>query len=109
MCGKEILALFGRALERFEKELEILKRLKHPNIISLLENPTRSPLIVLEYCENGSLRNILKNAGKLYVKLSLEITKPIVDTATYVHKHNVIREALNQKNILFTKLISKQI
>src|SRR5690242_7934387 len=50
--------LVGNDIEQFRNEGRFIARLKHPNIVSLLdfgvENGT--PFLVMEYAPNGSLR-----------------------------------------------------
>ena len=50
-------------------EFQLLQEVNHPNVIRLLGACTRSesPLIIIEYCEYGSLRNYLRLSRKLEV------------------------------------------
>lgn len=49
-------------MECFESEMDILKNIKHPNIIEL-QNIIRTPnflYMIFEYCSNGDLDRFLK-------------------------------------------------
>lgn len=53
--------------ERWCKEVEIMKKLNHGNIVSVLEVPrefrslTKLPLLAMEYCSQGDLRGVSLN------------------------------------------------
>src|ERR1700740_3261641 len=49
-------------LKRFQRESEIMKVLKHPNIVKIKEVRLEAqlPYIVMELIEGGDLRNLLK-------------------------------------------------
>ena len=67
-CVVKIIKVEGTFyLKSAQNELKILKRMKHPRIVALLKSysfdsmiKTEQFNIVLEYMDNGSLRDILK-------------------------------------------------
>jgi serine/threonine protein kinase len=49
--------------EYIKREIELLKSLKHPNIITFVKNFTsqNNVYLVMEYCQHGDLQNYLDN------------------------------------------------
>lgn len=86
-------------------ELQLLKELKHPNIvqyIALIE--TRENInFVLEYIEGGSLEALLKKFGKMPEVLIVRYTQQILAGLEYLHSRNVIHRDIKCGNILITK------
>lgn len=63
-CGADNL-LTSKQKERWRKEVEIMQRLNHPNVvqaISLPEDlaklPSILPILCMEYCSKGDLRQV---------------------------------------------------
>src|SRR5579863_3260634 len=52
--------LEGSDIEQFRNEARIIARLKHPNIISILDFDVQGdiPFLVMEYAVNGTLRQL---------------------------------------------------
>ena len=95
----------------FKNEINIFKKLKNESeyIIKfynylLLPNQIN---LELEYCQYGSLRDILKKAKKKKIHLNeLEISSIIymvLHGLNYMHKHNLINRDIKCKNILVNK------
>ena len=99
-----------KALEYLDKEREImaeLKKLKNPNIIRLDECILfkNRYFFVMEYCNGGTLSDVLKNYMKKYRKpFTLEIIqnfmRQIVEGLKLIHSKNIIHRDLKLSNIL---------
>ena len=61
-----LLSLSQEIIDRWYGELEIIKRLDHPNIVKALNTPRgldpmsvgETPSICMEYCDGGDLRQV---------------------------------------------------
>ena len=89
----------------FEKELALLKIVDHPHVVRVYGGGIESgvPYIVLEYCENGSLRGVLEEMGRLGLRETLLIGLQVADALQYLHSRNIIHRDLKPENILFTR------
>jgi len=89
---------------RYERELEIGKRLVHPNIQHLLAsghlNGGIAPYMALEYVEGELLRTYMAERGPLPVPEALRITCQLADALQYCHEHGVVHRDLKPENVL---------
>ena len=89
------------------REMEILNKLKHPNIVKII-NYIPSPrnfYIVLEYCNGLNLEEYLKlykekykkPLNELYIQKILQQLAPALE---YMHKNNIIHRDIKLQNIM---------
>ena len=91
-----------RDVQRLKKEINILKKLHHKNIIQLYEimESKTSLYIVMEYCEKGELFDYIVNNGKLNEKEACRLFQQIINGVEYLHEQNIIHRDLKPENIL---------
>mmetsp|Transcript_9275 Transcript_9275/g.12770 ORF Transcript_9275/g.12770 Transcript_9275/m.12770 type:complete len:732 (+) Transcript_9275:110-2305(+) len=95
----------GQFLQDFNKEVNIMKSLRHPNVLQFLGSYVEPPnvCIVMEFMSRGSLYKILHDeTAVLDMKL---VTRMIIDAArgmNYLHKSNpiIIHRDLKSHNLL---------
>ncbi|KAF8494601.1 kinase-like domain-containing protein, partial [Russula emetica] len=81
--------------------------LSHPNIIKY-EGMVRDSLgntlsMVLEYAQNGSLKRILEEFGKLNEKLVASYVVQVLEGLDYLHHNSIVHYNLKAANILMTQ------
>ncbi|KAK9722997.1 Protein kinase of the Mitotic Exit Network, variant 3 [Basidiobolus ranarum] len=86
-------------------EIDLLKKLKHQNIVKYGGFiKTEDHLnIILEYCENGSLKTISKRFGKFPENLVAIYVTQVLEGLFYLHEQGVIHRDIKCANILSTK------
>src|SRR3990172_10239706 len=92
--GKEVavkviagdLAFDEEMLERFRREGEALRQLRHPNIVEFIDafQHAEQSVIVMEYVPGGSLHELLK-AGLLPIDRARAIALELSDALTRAH------------------------
>ena len=84
-----------------ERELDIFKNIKHPNIVSFKETFTdnNQVKIVMEYCCKGDLEHFL-NKRKMKEKHALHYFYQILQGLQYLHSNNIIHRDIKPQNIL---------
>lgn len=94
-------------LSMLETEADILSSLRHPNIVQFIGICAEPPCIVSEYCERGSLCNLLKSARveDKFLPTWEMCLKMMTDAATgilYLHSRSkpIIHCDLKSSNIL---------
>ena len=90
-------------------EVNILKKLDHPNIIKFLEvKPTKKYIeIITEYADKGDLFNQINKKKKKKIHFSEEIIKDwLIQTCLalkYIHNKHIIHRDIKPHNIFLTK------
>ena len=77
----------------------------HPNIVKYIECiRTKSHInLVLEYVENGSLHQMVKQSGKMGEHLVFIFVKQILEGLAYLHNQGIIHRDIKGANLLLTK------
>ncbi|HYT90655.1 MAG TPA: serine/threonine-protein kinase [Gemmataceae bacterium] len=91
-------------LHRFQREIETLSQLSHPNIVRFYESGMENGLYfyAMEYVEGQSLEEILHEQHRLPWKEVLDIALQICPALKHVHDHGVIHRDLKPPNLLRT-------
>ena len=80
------------ATERFLREVENTKTLRHPNVVEAYEsgNAHGTFFLTLEYCEGRCVRNLMKSrGGRLPVKEAVGITLQVLRGLEYAHQAEI--------------------
>ena len=98
-------ALESNDIQKIRKEINILKRIKHKNIIQLYEiMESKSNLyIVMEYCENKELFDYIISKKYLKEKEACRFFQQIIDGVEYLHLSNITHRDLKPENLLLDK------
>ena len=85
-----------------EAEITSLRDLAHPNIICLSDWFTNGHhvYLILEYCPNGSLQDILNKNKNLTEPIARSYFRQIVSALSYCHEHGVAHLDIKPANIL---------
>jgi len=91
---------------RFLQEGRLLKMLKHPHLLPILDSGIHEdvPYLVTEYAPRGSLRDHIKRQSlhSIPIQESLTILSQVGQALQYVHQLNITHGNLKPENILFT-------
>lgn len=91
-----------RVVHRFVKEAGHLQKLKHPNVIPVLEVSDRAegPYFVMPYFERGSLAQRIRPGQPLETEVSLDIALGVAGGLEFAHSRGIIHRDLKPANIL---------
>nr|KAG5706822.1 hypothetical protein BaRGS_004157 [Batillaria attramentaria] len=93
------------ALKLVEREVSILKRVSHPNIITLnevIESPKKMYL-VMELCTGGELADVLKEKNYFSEAETKIIMERLASGLAYLHKNGIVHRDLKLENILMAE------
>lgn len=84
------------------REMRILLSLEHPNIVRCLgiQHHLQERYLVTEYCEGGTLRDLLETPTEISVEQKLKIITDILDGLNQAHQEGIIHRDLKPENIL---------
>jgi len=88
--------------QRATREIEILKKLNHPNITKLhgVVATKRRFCMIMEYMDVGNLAKYLEDRKRLTEQEAKYLFRQLVDAVRYCHSQNVIHRDLKLSNIL---------
>ena len=80
-------------------------RVKHTNIVTVhsVETVGEMPVIVMEFIDGLSLRDVLKRTGPMDLSLAAYIMRGVVGAGAALHEANVVHRDLKPANILFDR------
>ena len=92
-------------LIRIEREIEILKRLNHPNVIKIhkIYDDEKKFYIIMEFCENGELFNRIVEKKYLTEDEAALFYYQLINGLEYIHKNNIVHRDLKPENLLLSK------
>nr|XP_031547421.1 inhibitor of nuclear factor kappa-B kinase subunit beta isoform X1 [Vicugna pacos]XP_031547422.1 inhibitor of nuclear factor kappa-B kinase subunit beta isoform X1 [Vicugna pacos] len=107
-CRQE---LSPRNRERWCLEIQIMRRLNHPNVVAARDvpegmqslAPNDLPLLAMEYCQGGDLRKYLnqfENCCGLREGAILTLLSDIASALRYLHENRIIHRDLKPENIV---------
>jgi len=87
---------------RFKRESEVTARLKHQNILPILDSGLRDDLMfyVMPFVAGESLRERLNREIHLPVREAISILSDVASALSYAHKQGVIHRDVKPENIL---------
>jgi serine/threonine-protein kinase len=91
--------------ERFEREIKVLARLRHPFVLPLHDSgeAVGSLYFVMPYIEGESLRGRLQREGTLSLDEVTAIVGQIADALDYAHGEGVVHRDVKPENILLSR------
>ncbi|XP_059046680.1 inhibitor of nuclear factor kappa-B kinase subunit beta [Achroia grisella] len=107
--------LSAKHKERWSKEVEMLQNCKNPNIVSTKElphefiaglepiNPSKLPILCMEYCSGGSLRQLLnkpESCGGLKEEQVRQILNDIGNAMQFLHQNKITHRDIKPENIV---------
>jgi len=86
---------------RFQREIAICKKLKHPGVVRTLHSGDMDQLcIVMEWVDGRFLREILSKEGKLSAERATRIAIGVCEALEYIHNLGVVHRDLKPENIM---------
>jgi hypothetical protein len=87
---------------RFDQEAKLLEKLRHPNVVSLLDHflAYRTRFLVLDLCDGADLFRVISTNGPLDEETVRPIVGQIAEGLLYAHDSGVIHRDLKPANVL---------
>jgi len=94
------------ALTRFQRELEAIERLHHPNVVRALDHGSLDdgrPYLVLEYVDGPSLREMIHERGAIPPAEMLTILEPLCDALGVAHAAGLVHRDVKASNVIIAR------
>ena len=93
------------ARRKFTQEIELLKNLRHPHIVTVLDSGSAGSAFyfVMEYCQGGSVADYMEaNGGRLAPSVAMPIMLQALEGLAFAHSKGVVHRDLKPQNILLS-------
>ncbi|KAK8827705.1 hypothetical protein WA577_007252 [Blastocystis sp. JDR] len=91
--------------EQIKLEISIMNKLKHPNLVNLIEvlGCKSKIFMVLEYVPNGELFDYILKKGRLQEDEARKFFRQLITGISYMHNHNICHRDIKPENLLLDK------
>lgn len=91
-----------RAIERFDREIEIAKSLDHPGIVTILDSGHNAagPFVVMELIEGETLRQLMDRRGPLAWSEARPIVGQLTEALEYAHSQGILHRDIKPANVV---------
>jgi serine/threonine-protein kinase len=108
--SREAVNRHHNAVARFRREVRILSRLRHPNLVDIVRcgHSRGRPYFAMEFVDGQTLNAVIASRP-LDLKTSLEIALQLADALKYIHKHGIVHRDFKPINILLDADLTPQL
>ncbi|WP_428267017.1 serine/threonine protein kinase [Haliangium sp.] len=92
-----------RAVRRFEQEIDVIRRIRHPNIVEIIGTgslPDGRPYYVMEWLDGVTLGQELMQRGPLLPADTLPVLEELCDALSAAHAAGVVHRDIKPDNII---------
>ncbi|MBN2359530.1 MAG: protein kinase [Deltaproteobacteria bacterium] len=92
-------------VERFRREISVVRRIAHPAVIAIHDLIENADLLclVLEYHHGIDLKRLIRRSGKLNVGQTLAIARQVLDGLSAAHGQGIVHRDIKPHNILINE------
>lgn len=91
-----------QSVERFQREVEAMARLSHPNIVTAFDAGEEKGLrfLAMEYVEGSNLATLIADRGPLAVATAADYTLQAARGLEYAHWHGMVHRDVKPENLI---------
>jgi hypothetical protein len=94
-----------KGVQRFQREVELLARLSHPNIAMAYDSGVCEGMhyLVMEFVDGLSLKQHVQRRGPLPVEEALKYVRQVAEGLAYAHREEIIHRDIKPSNLMVTE------
>ncbi|MDH3718708.1 MAG: protein kinase, partial [Planctomycetota bacterium] len=99
-------------LERFYREIQVVARLKHPNIIQAYHSSSRGDdyhFLVMEYVDGLTLDRLIDERGAVPLGKGCEIVRQAAHGLQCIHDHGLVHRDIKPSNLMITQEAGREV
>jgi serine/threonine protein kinase len=98
------------ALARFDREMEALGKLNHPNIVQVYDGGEidGQAFLVMEYVDGLTLKQLTRRCGPLRECDACELIRQAALGLQYAHKHGMVHRDVKPSNVMLSSAVRGQ-
>jgi len=91
--------------ERFKREVEVNKKLNHPNVVNAIDSGFVSGVsyIAFEYVDGQTLKDIINENGKMEQEEAVHCALSILAALSHAHQRGIIHRDVKSQNVMITR------
>lgn len=95
----------AKILKRFEREIQILKRMEHPNIVKYYGGGSDKDqrYYAMEFIDGGSLQQVLKKRKRLGWEQAILVGRQVSSALEHAHNAGIIHRDLKPANLFMSR------
>ena len=101
----------AEVLDSLSVEVELLRALRHPGIVTLQEPPVvcdaQSVAVVLERLEGGDVQTLLQHSGALPEKRARAIFSDVMQALAYLHEQGIVHRDVKGENVVLSQQVAR--
>lgn len=92
-------------INKFRRESQAAASLSNPNIVSIYDVGVEDNIyyIVMEYVKGKTLKDLIREKGKLSIDESIDIAMKIAEALNHAHENHIVHRDIKPHNILVTE------
>jgi beta-lactam-binding protein with PASTA domain len=89
-------------VSRFTREAKSAARLSHPNVVAVFDQGSDGGVVflVMEYIDGATLRDLLRERGRLSARQSLDVMAPVLAALEAAHGAGIVHRDIKPENVL---------
>ncbi|NEO88305.1 MAG: serine/threonine protein kinase [Spirulina sp. SIO3F2] len=93
---------YEKFVQRFKREGQALSKIKHPNVVQVIELDTKSemPYLVMAYVEGETLSQCIQKQGRLPEAEAVQVFRKLGSVLQELHQRQVIHCDLHPGNVI---------
>ena len=98
------MKITNKKTESSKVEIEILRKISHPNITNIFEiyEDSRKYYIMMEFLQGGELFEAITSSGSFSELSAAKVMKQLLSAVNYLHTNRIVHRDLKPENIMLT-------